>query len=169
VTSCEPPEVGARQHRQNHQDDIQGKAARAVGNTDQAAKHQTVSWRQHDVYGEDSSWAVQTTWATNPLHPPKGILINMAINLFITYDLNKAGKNYDGVINAIKSLSKYAKYQKSAWYVRSAYTATQVADHIWKEMDADDHLMVIDATNNSATWRGPSTAATQYISDNWNS
>lgn len=92
----------------------------------------------------------------------------MANNLFITYDLNKSGKNYEGVFEAIKSLGNWAKYQKSAWYVRSNYTADQACTIVWAKMDADDSLMVIDASNNTAAWQGLPTQVATHIQQNWN-
>lgn len=92
----------------------------------------------------------------------------MANNLLITYDLNKSGKNYDGVFDAIKSLGSWAKYQKSAWFVSTNYSVTQARDHIWKQMDSDDSLMVVYAKNNSAAWFGLTNETSEFISKNWN-
>jgi len=92
----------------------------------------------------------------------------MANNLFITYDLNKSDKNYEGVFEAIKSLGNWAKYQKSAWYVRSNYTADQACAIVWAKMDANDSLMVIDASNNLARWQGLTNQVATHIQQNWN-
>jgi len=92
----------------------------------------------------------------------------MANNLFITYDLNKVGKNYSGVIDAIKNLGEWAKYQKSAWYVSTTYTAEQAGKIVWANMDADDSLMVIDCLHNDAYWFGLTEEVSKFIQKNWN-
>nr|DAG78713.1 MAG TPA: Cas system-associated protein [Caudoviricetes sp.] len=92
----------------------------------------------------------------------------MANNLFITYDLNKSGKNYEGVFDAIKSLGNWAKYQKSAWYVNTNYTASQACALVWAKMDADDSLMVVDASHNVAAWQGLTSQVATHIQQNWN-
>ena len=71
----------------------------------------------------------------------------MANNLFVTYDLIKT-KNYPAVHDAIKSLGSWAKVTESNWYVNSAQDA---AKKVMAAMDNDDKLIVVDATNNSAS------------------
>ena len=46
-------------------------------------------------------------------------------NLFIAYDLNSPGQNYDGVYEAIKSLGRYFRFQESLWYVNTDYSPEQ--------------------------------------------
>lgn len=60
----------------------------------------------------------------------------------VTYDLNKAGKNYDGLIKAIQAYGSYCKPQKSAWFIDTQETAAQVRDKLSKQIDSDDDLFV---------------------------
>lgn len=91
----------------------------------------------------------------------------MPNNLFISYDLNSPGQNYDSVIDEIKKLGRWAKVQKSLWYVNSNLSAYQARDQVWAKMDRNDSLIVVDAKNNMAAWYGLSDEVGSYISDNW--
>lgn len=88
-------------------------------------------------------------------------------NLFISYDLNSPGKDYSSVIESIQSLGNWAKVQKSFWYVSSTLTAAQAVEKVWAHMDANDSLIVVDATNNTAAWHGLSSIVAQHIKNNW--
>lgn len=70
----------------------------------------------------------------------------MAYNLFIAYDLNAPGQNYDVVRDQIKALGQYAQLQYSLFYVHTAYNARQAHDAVRAVMDANDKLAVIEAT-----------------------
>jgi D-alanyl-D-alanine dipeptidase len=92
----------------------------------------------------------------------------MANNLFVSYDLYSPGQNYDAVINAVKGLGDWAKVQKSLWYVKSNHSASSAVDVVWAKMDANDSIIVIDATNKNAAWRNLSDEVSKYIRDHWN-
>ncbi|MGO4893179.1 hypothetical protein [Flavobacterium sp. W21_SRS_FM6] len=91
----------------------------------------------------------------------------MSNNLFISYDLHVVGQNYTAVAEAIKSLGSWAKVQQSVWYVNSAFTAAQAAKKVWGHMDNNDSLIVVDATNNDASWYNLSDEVAQHIQRNW--
>lgn len=91
----------------------------------------------------------------------------MANNLFISYDLNSPGQDYSSVIEEIKSLGSWAKVQKSHWYVTSTLTAAEAKERVWKKMDKNDTLIVIDATNNVAAWQNLSVEVSNHIKTNW--
>lgn len=91
----------------------------------------------------------------------------MANNLFVSYDLNTPGQDYNSVIEEIKSLGSWAKVQKSFWYVNSTLTASQAVDRVWAKMDRNDSLIVVDAKNNSAAWRGLSDEVANFIKNKW--
>ncbi|MDX7771198.1 MULTISPECIES: hypothetical protein [Aeromonas] len=73
----------------------------------------------------------------------------MANNLFISYDLYAPGQKYDAVIEEIKSLGAWAKVHKSLWYVNSSLDHEAVAKKVWAKMDANDSLLVLNASTNS--------------------
>ena len=88
-------------------------------------------------------------------------------NLFISYDLNQPGQNYERVIEAIKALGNWAKVQKSFWYVRSSLTASQALDRLKLVIDKNDSIIVVDATNNVAAWYGVSHEVGEYMRKQW--
>lgn len=91
----------------------------------------------------------------------------MPNNLFISYDLNSPGQNYDKVIEGIKALGNWAKVQKSFWYVNSNYSAQQAVEKVWRNMDTNDSLLIVDATNKNASWQGLSSEVTDFIKNKW--
>ncbi|EOX4102479.1 CRISPR-associated protein Cas2 [Vibrio alginolyticus] len=91
----------------------------------------------------------------------------MANNLFISYDLNSPGQNYDNVIKEIKTLGSWAKVQKSFWYVNSTLTASQAVNRVWAQMDQNDTLIVVDATNGDAAWQNLSNEVANHIKSEW--
>lgn len=88
-------------------------------------------------------------------------------NLFISYDLNAPGQRYDKVTEAIKALGDWAKVQKSFWYVKSAHSAQEAVRRVWAVMDPNDSLIVVDATNNTASWQNLDQKVAQYIQTAW--
>ncbi|MGP6424594.1 MULTISPECIES: hypothetical protein [unclassified Pseudomonas] len=92
----------------------------------------------------------------------------MANNLFISYDLRSPGQSYSRVIEAIKSLGPWAKVQESVWYVNAALTAEFAAKHVRAEMDENDRLIVVDASNNDAYWFNLTESVAKHMQNNWN-
>ncbi len=86
----------------------------------------------------------------------------------MTYDLNTPGKDYESVINVIKSLGNWAKIQKSTWYVSSALTCEQAGKRVLAALDRNDSLMVVDASGNNAYWYNVAPVAAEFIKSNWN-
>jgi len=67
----------------------------------------------------------------------------MAIYM-IGYDLNKAGKNYNGLIERIKEISNgYWHHLDSTWLIGSAGTAGTIRDALYPYLDGDDELVVV--------------------------
>jgi hypothetical protein len=91
----------------------------------------------------------------------------MENNLFISYDLNSPGQDYSTLMSEIKSLGRWAKVQKSFWYVNASLTAAQVKDKLIPHIDTNDSLIVIDASNNSAAWYGLSDKVANHIKTKW--
>ena len=88
-------------------------------------------------------------------------------NLFISYDLNQPGQRYNEISEAIKSLGSWARVHKSFWYVKSTHTASQAANIVWKVMDNNDTLIVVDSTNNNAAWHNVSDEVSNHIQNKW--
>lgn len=91
----------------------------------------------------------------------------MANNLFVSYDLFAPGQNYEKVIETIKKQGFWAKVHKSLWYIKSTSSAQAVAEKVWVVMDKNDSLIVLDTTNNNASWYNVDPKVSQFIQDNW--
>lgn len=85
----------------------------------------------------------------------------------ITYDLNKSGKDYEGVYQAIKDASDgvWCHYWDSSWLIRSNLaTASAVFEKIQPHLDSDDACLVIEVKNNKQGWL--TTKQWDYINNN---
>jgi hypothetical protein len=80
----------------------------------------------------------------------------MSFNLFIAYDLNSPGQNYDAVRDAIKSLGQWHQFQFSLFYVNTTYNANAAFALVKAAMDTNDKLAVINAVGGVvSTWDNP--------------
>jgi len=80
----------------------------------------------------------------------------MAYNLFIAYDLDAPGQNYDQVRNAIKSLGLWWQPQFSLFYVHTEYSPQEAYAIVHGAMDSNDKLAVINAASGViSTWDHP--------------
>ena len=89
----------------------------------------------------------------------------MKNNILVTYDLNKAGQNYEALIEEIKQLGAWAKVQQSVWYLHTPYSADEVLDRLSKVTDFNDSIFV--ANMNNASWRGLSFEVQKFIQEQW--
>ena len=67
-------------------------------------------------------------------------------NLIVAYDLNSPGQNYEGVRAVIRSLGLWYQFQYSLFFVQADLTPEQAYDLIRPFMDANDKLVVAEAT-----------------------
>lgn len=88
-------------------------------------------------------------------------------NLFISYDLITPGQTYDKVAAAIKSLGAWAKVQYSFWYVKSAHSASTAAAIVRGAQDANDSLIVVDASNNDTCWYNLDPKVSAFLQNQW--
>lgn len=85
----------------------------------------------------------------------------------ITYDLNKTGKNYDGVYQAIKDASDgtWCHFWDSSWLIRSNYSsADSIFEKILPNLDDNDTCFVIEVKDNKQGWL--SKEQWQFINEN---
>ena len=81
----------------------------------------------------------------------------------IGYDLNKAGKNYSELIDAIKALADgYWHNLDSTWLVNSNLDASQIIDKLTPKIDSDDEILVIAVADDWACY-GFNEKATQWL------
>lgn len=84
----------------------------------------------------------------------------------VAYDLNKKGKNYDGLIDAIKKISgAWCHALESTWFVTSNLTAMQILEKLRSQIDSDDELFVMLASNRAA-WIGLDPRASDWLKKN---
>lgn len=79
----------------------------------------------------------------------------MANNLFIAYDLNYPGQNYEKIQTVIKGIGQWYQFQYSLFYVKSDLTAQQAHVIIRGAMDVNDKLVVIDANSAQVSYYPP--------------
>jgi hypothetical protein len=73
----------------------------------------------------------------------------------ISYDLNKAGKDYEGVFTGIKEASNgvWCHFLDSTWLIKSNFTsASDVFKKIQPYIDSDDRCLVFEVKGNYYGW-----------------
>lgn len=61
----------------------------------------------------------------------------------VTYDLNAPGQDYSTLIKEIGKFT-HCKALKSAFFIDSAKSASEIRDHLMKFVDPDDMLFVLE-------------------------
>ena len=85
--------------------------------------------------------------------------------LLIDYDLRTPGKDYATLIAAIQKYP-WCHYLKSSWLVKAELTPAQLATVLRGHIDANDGLVVFDATGDIAAWYGLAADVAQWIKAN---
>ncbi|MCF7519836.1 hypothetical protein [Pseudoalteromonas sp. L21] len=70
----------------------------------------------------------------------------------VSYDLNRAGQNYNALYEEIKASSGWCHPLDSTWLISSSETADQLSDRLRKHLDNNDDLLVIKVTRGYAGW-----------------
>ena len=91
----------------------------------------------------------------------------MAHNFFISYDLIGPGRDYEGVFTAITQTGDWARIEESLFYVNSMFSIEDIFKHVWSAMDANDVLVVINASANQYQSINVKDAAFQQLKDRW--
>lgn len=75
----------------------------------------------------------------------------------ISYDLinPETLPEYIRLFNTIKSATFWAKPLESVWLVKTTLSSVQIRDELVKVIDANDKIMIIEVTNNWATFNLP--------------
>lgn len=77
----------------------------------------------------------------------------------ISYDLSSPNRNYDGLINAIKSFGDWWHQTESVWFIASNNSAGEIRDFLMKFIDRDDKLFVIEVKKH---WGGKGFSHNEY-------
>lgn len=87
----------------------------------------------------------------------------MSVTYMIGYDLNKAGKNYDGLIAKIKEIANgYWHHLDSTWLIGSALSVVEIRDALMPFLDNDDELLVC-VVSTPAAWVGFNESASNWL------
>jgi hypothetical protein len=70
----------------------------------------------------------------------------------ITYDLNKPGRDYDDLHNAIKKLGSWWHCLESTWIVDSTKAVSEIRDTLKAHIDSNDDLAVFSLSGGWATY-----------------
>ena len=65
----------------------------------------------------------------------------------VAYDLNKQGKDYDGLFKAIQSYPDNINCQKSVWLISTNATAENIYDTLKPHIDGDDFILITNWGN----------------------
>jgi hypothetical protein len=68
----------------------------------------------------------------------------------IGYDLNRPGKNYPELIDAIKSIGAWWHYLDSTWVVKTDAGSSAIRDKLVPHIDHNDELLVVKLTGEGA-------------------
>ena len=89
----------------------------------------------------------------------------MAVH-WVNYDLNKAGQNYDSLIEYLKSSGSWAKPLKSSFLISTSVSVGDLRDGIMKHIDANDDVLVINVDGKSWASYGLSDEINDWIKSN---
>lgn len=75
----------------------------------------------------------------------------------VSYDLNKAGQNYNALYSELKKSPGYCHPLDSTWLVWTSESAQQLSDRLRSHLDNNDYLLVIRVTDDFSGWLPQST------------
>ena len=70
----------------------------------------------------------------------------------VSYDLNKAGQNYNALYEELKKSPGWCHPLDSTWLISTRETAQQLSDRLRRHLDNNDTLLVIVVTKEYAGW-----------------
>ena len=70
----------------------------------------------------------------------------------VSYDLNKAGQNYNALYEELKKSPNWCHPMDSTWLIVTSETAEQLRDRIRKHLDDNDTLLVIKVVRPYSGW-----------------
>ncbi len=80
----------------------------------------------------------------------------------VTYDLLKAGQNYDAIITKIKSYGTWCHIQESVWAIQTNQSAAVIRDNLRTTIDGNDKLYVA-RLEGEAAWAGYSAEISNWF------
>ena len=85
--------------------------------------------------------------------------------MIVGYDLNKPGKDYDGLIEKLKSFGAWWHHLDSTWLVKTEMSPVELRDALKPYLDSTDELLVIDVSGAARAWVGFSDRASAWLKE----
>lgn len=70
----------------------------------------------------------------------------------VTYDLNRAGQNYDQLYRELRSSPGYWHELESIWLISTSENAQQLSSRLLRHIDNNDNLLVIKVVKDFQGW-----------------
>ena len=70
----------------------------------------------------------------------------------ISYDLNKTGKDYQGLYKELKNTYEWNHPLDSTWLLFTAESPNQIWDRVRSHIDKDDNILIAEITTNYSGW-----------------
>lgn len=70
----------------------------------------------------------------------------------VSYDLNKAGQNYNALYDELKASLNWWHYLDSTWLIYTHESAEALFQRLQKHIDNNDRLLVIKVVRNYQGW-----------------
>lgn len=70
----------------------------------------------------------------------------------LTYDLNRPGQDYDGLIDELKRTNQWWHYLKSTWLLYTTETSDQLWNRVRPHVDDSDRVLICPVTQPARGW-----------------
>jgi hypothetical protein len=70
----------------------------------------------------------------------------------VTYDLNKPGQNYSGLIDELKAFPSFIHLLKSEWLIGTNETPDQVFNRLGQFLDKGDRILIVKIVDFKQGW-----------------
>lgn len=70
----------------------------------------------------------------------------------VSYDLNKAGQDYEGLYGALKEFPDWWHYLDSTWLVSTNESAYAIFDKLHQHLDENDSLLIVQVGKDYSGW-----------------
>lgn len=83
----------------------------------------------------------------------------------VGYDLNRPHQDYDDLIKAIRTYSRFWHYLDSTWIIKTDDSSSAIRDNLAKHIDGNDELLVAKLSGAWAS-QGFEDKANQWLKSN---
>jgi hypothetical protein len=103
--------------------------------------------------------------ANGPEHQAlRRLLERTSATVLIAYDIHPSrGFAYDELITTIQSLGAWWHHLETVWIVQTARQPAEIQEMLKPHVGADDQLLIIDITGDTAEWAGVSESGSAWL------